>query len=398
LIKRIFIFISLGFLITSLFFTGCGNSPIKVGSFPDPEGRLLAQMIIRVLDENGFDVVDMGTYEDARKALADGDIDIFPEYTEYFEHPQDRYSSYYPKDENYYEEKQKVRLCAVMLQPAPADSQWAIIISRNLYEQGITTMTQFSDYLKEAAENKEKEQITIICPPDFVEDENALPFFKDKYSLNITNSQIRISASYSFTDMWEQVQDPNNPINTSVAYRTGPDPGKYELKFLEDNEQIYQRNNKTFHPAPVINKETYDKINKDQINRILTPLFSSLDDETLKSLNSQVGVTGKEVKAISEVARQYLVKNGYFKFNELEMVQRAMNKLSVNITDIKTSSTSNMGEFPSKEKHLYEDKWEDKQAEIYDNIKLQWPPLTWSETQGSYSYTNSRVIQETTGW
>src|SRR5665648_644604 len=69
---------------------GCGSGggsvkgPITVGSKIDTEGGVLGQIIIAVLEDAGYDVVDKtktGTTDVVRKALTSGEIDIYPEYT-----------------------------------------------------------------------------------------------------------------------------------------------------------------------------------------------------------------------------------------------------------------------------------------------------------------------------
>src|SRR3972149_2000057 len=60
------------------------KGPVTVGSKIDTEGSLLSQMIILILRDNGFDVVDksqFGTTSVVRKAITSGELDIYPEYT-----------------------------------------------------------------------------------------------------------------------------------------------------------------------------------------------------------------------------------------------------------------------------------------------------------------------------
>ncbi|GAH75428.1 unnamed protein product, partial [marine sediment metagenome] len=61
-----------------------GKGPIVVGSKIDTEGALLSQIIILMLRDNGFDVVDksqFGPTSVVRKALESGELDVYPEYT-----------------------------------------------------------------------------------------------------------------------------------------------------------------------------------------------------------------------------------------------------------------------------------------------------------------------------
>jgi len=77
-------------LVLALIVSGCagqdveGKGPIVVGSKIDTEGSLLSQIIILMLRDNGFEVVDksqFGPTSVVRKALESGELDVYPEYT-----------------------------------------------------------------------------------------------------------------------------------------------------------------------------------------------------------------------------------------------------------------------------------------------------------------------------
>ncbi|MCG8524799.1 MAG: hypothetical protein MI748_00350, partial [Opitutales bacterium] len=60
------------------------KGPITVASKIDTEGALLGNMIVLLLEENGFEVVnntEFGTTDVIRRAIFNGEIDIYPEYT-----------------------------------------------------------------------------------------------------------------------------------------------------------------------------------------------------------------------------------------------------------------------------------------------------------------------------
>jgi len=360
--KRILILLCLGLIIASSFFSGCGGNKIRIGSWMDPEGILMAQMIEQILSENGFDVIDVGSYDDVRKELEDGRIDIFPEYSGYFlaEDTDNQKSS-------------------VLLKPAPADSQWAIVIPKRLSEaENIKNMSGFAAYV-----NSDKGRIKLVCSPDFITDEYALKTFEQIYGFTLESDQLVIIPSYNFVYMWTQAASTDNDINAAIAYTTGGKPEEYNLILLEDDKEAQPE----FHPAPLVRKEIYDKY-ADQLNRILTPLFASLDDETLRELNSQIGLLGKQ--ATSEVARKYLIENGYFKYNELQMVQKAMDEMmnnnNLNSVTPHSEATSDMSAFPNKQYALY-------------SKNREWPYITWRITRGTYSCdSNGLVTQHTTGW
>src|SRR5271169_2463215 len=89
--NRLFSFFAVAIVFASIL-TGCTSAPasttakgpITVGSKIDTEGTLLAQIIILMLKDKGFTVVDRsstGPTSIVRSALLSGAIDIYPEYT-----------------------------------------------------------------------------------------------------------------------------------------------------------------------------------------------------------------------------------------------------------------------------------------------------------------------------
>jgi osmoprotectant transport system substrate-binding protein len=328
----------------------------------DPEGILMAQLIIQILHETGFDAVDMGTYDDIYNTLKDGKIDIYPDYTGYFSTRETDILRY-----------------GVPLKPAPADSKWAIVTTERLSQaENIKNMSAFAAYV-----NSRKGPLKLICSPDFITDKYALPAFEQVYGFVLEPEQLVVVPSYNFAYMWTQILSPDNDLNASIAYTTGGKPEEYNLVLLEDD----RRAQPDFHPAPIIRKEIYDKY-AEQLNRILTPLFTSLTDEKLRELESQSGLSGKQSTA--EVARKYLIENGYFRYNELEMVQKAMDEMMeknhLNSITPHLEATSDMSVFPSKEYALYSQ----------DPGKAY---FTWRVTSGTYSCDSSGLVtQISTGW
>ncbi len=78
--KKIFVMLILMTFLTAF----AEKGPVVVGSKIDTEGGLLGNMIVITLENNGFKVVNkvqLGVTNIVRKAIASGQIDIYPEYT-----------------------------------------------------------------------------------------------------------------------------------------------------------------------------------------------------------------------------------------------------------------------------------------------------------------------------
>ncbi len=364
--KRIFILFSLGFLLAAAFFTGCGKPQIRVSSWPDSEGTLIAQMMVIMLNENGFNAIDMlsaNTTQGVHNALQEGSIDIYPEYTPFY------------VEEDIGNPNSKI----VWLKPAPANSKWAIVVSKNLSESAnIKNLSDFTAYV-----NSNKGRIKLICSSDFITDKYALPLFEQAYGFTLSSDQLVIVPSNNHVYMGQQVASADNEINATMAYTTDGYLDAYDLVLLQDDKSSQP----DFHPAPLVRKEVYDKYGV-QLNRILTPLFDSLNDQVLRNLNAQIGLTGKQ--ATVEVARKFLVENGYFRYSERQTVQKAMDEM-MKTKGLKSvtphpGATSDMSAFPSTQEALF-------------SQNQNWPYMTWRTTRGTYSCDSSGMVtQESTGW
>jgi osmoprotectant transport system substrate-binding protein len=327
---------------------------------------LIAQMIVIMLNENGFNAIDLlsaSTPEGVHSALQEGSIDIYPEYTPFY----------------FEEDLGNPNSGIVWLKPAPANSKWTIVVSKKLSESAnIKNVSDFAAYV-----NSNKGRIKFICSSDFITDKYALPLFEQAYGFTLNSDQLVIVPSNNHVYMGMQVASPDSDINATMAYTTDGYFSAYDLVLLQDDKSSQP----DFHPAPLVRKAVYDKYG-DQLNRILTPLFNSLNDQILRNLNAQIGLTGKQ--ATVEVARKYLAENGYFRYNERQMVQTAMDEM-MQTKGLKSvtphpEATSDMSAFPNTQYALYTE-------------NKNWPYITWRTTRGTYTCDSSGLVtQETTGW
>jgi len=366
-VKRVLVILGLWFLIIALLCTGCGQPKIRVGTGMAPERLLLAQMIITILTENGFEVIDMtptGSTEVTHKALEGGMIDIYPEYTG-----------------NYLEVDTKNPDSQIIwLKPAPADNKWAIAIPERLSEiEKIKTMSDFAAYVNDP----DRDNIKLMCSHEFTTNPLALTLFQEKYRFTLDSSQLVIIPDTNTLYMGIEAASKDNDINAAMAYTTDGHLKELGLVILDDDKKVQP----IFHPAVLVRKEIYDKYS-DKLNRILAPLFASLDDETLRELNSQIGLVGKEVT--SEIARKYVQEHCFFKYDELHMIQAAMDEMMkanrLNSVTPQLKPTTDMSTFPDAKYALYSE-------------SMRWPYISWRTTNGSYTCdSNGLVTQHTTGW
>jgi osmoprotectant transport system substrate-binding protein len=303
--NRILKYGSLGlfiFLVTAMA-PGCSSKgPITVGSLMDTETGLLAQMIILMLRDNGFEVTDGSNLENVRDLMEAREVDIYPDYTgdgaNYYEDPKDVPDKNVWRDpEKGYQtikELDKKTDNFAWLNPAPANDIWAIAIPKAMAEKNnIYNMEQFKNYVNEGG------PVKLAASQTFVEDEYALPAYEKTYGFTLSEDQLVIIPGASSWDTENMASDNVDGVNAAMAYSTDGNLDRLDLVILDDTlgAQI------VFAPAPVVRGDILKKY--PEIEGILEPVFEKLDDTTLQNLNSQTGFAGGEVSYL--VARDYLM-------------------------------------------------------------------------------------------
>ena len=280
------------------------KGPITVGSKLDLEGQLLGQMIILMLEADGFQVNDetsFGATAVVRKALETGEIDVYPEYTGnigwFFEEAES--AVWKDLESGWQRAKQldKEEYDIDWLRPVPVTNDWAIAIPRDLSEkEGIQTLTDFAAYVNGG------NYVKLIGSEEFVNSPAALPAFQDAYGFTLTQEQL-ITVSGGDTTLTEkEASEGTDDVNAAMAYSTDGGISAYDLVVLIDNLGV----NPIYAPAPRIRGEILEQY--PEIADILNPVFTSIDLETLQSLNQKTAVEGLTP---TKVARDYLVEKGF---------------------------------------------------------------------------------------
>ena len=126
-----------------------GKGPITIASKFDTEGALLGNVMLLILDNGGFEVVDkteLGATDVVRKALETGEVDMYPEYTgngNWFFMPNDYGDDWYNSKGALaaVRELDKAAFDMEWLEPAPANNTWAIAIRRDRAKaEGLVTL------------------------------------------------------------------------------------------------------------------------------------------------------------------------------------------------------------------------------------------------------------------
>jgi osmoprotectant transport system substrate-binding protein len=283
---------------------GGGKGPIVVGSKIDTEGALLSQMIILMLRDNGFEVVDksqFGPTNVVRKALESGELDMYPEYTGngafFFDETE---SDVWHDARQGYErvkELDKEAYDVVWLEPAPANNTWAIAIPSDLADQeDMATLNDFAAYVNGGG------YVKLIGSEEFITSPVALPKFQEVYGFSLSEDQLLTVSSGDTAQTEKAASEGTDGVNAAMAYGTDGSLSAYGLVVLADPEGAQP----VYEPAPRVRGEIVEKY--PEIATILDPVFQSLDLEALQSLNGKIAVEGQNA---ADVARDYLTSNGF---------------------------------------------------------------------------------------
>lgn len=309
--KRVIGLIVLVFLAVSFVWAGGSQEkskkgPIIVGSKIDTEGGLLGEMIVEMLRANGFSVVDktqFGTTSVVRKAIINGEIDIYPEYTgngAYFFKGTN--PSVWKNAKKGYELVKKLDFeqnKIVWLTPAPADNTWAIAITGKLSKsQNITSLTQLASYINGGG------KVKLAASEEFASRPDGLAAMEKAYGFNLTKSQLLLFSGGNTAQTEKAAADGTDGVNAAMAYGTDGSLAALGLIVLSDPKQVQP----VYEPTPIVRDAIYKKY--PQIEQILAPVFKSLTTTTLQKLNAQIAIQGREA---SVVAKDYLTSHGFLK-------------------------------------------------------------------------------------
>jgi osmoprotectant transport system substrate-binding protein len=288
---------------------GTGKGPIKVGSKIDTEGGLLAQIILAMLQKNGFQVVDksqLGTTDVNRKALLAGEIDVYPEYTgtaltQFF--AKDKLpltlSKEATKSYDTVKSLDAKENDVIWLGRAPADNTFGIAIPKKLADaQKIVTLADWAKYVNGGG------NVKLVASAEFIQRSDALPAFEKAYAFTLKPNQL-VSLSGGNTAVTEAAAaNGQGGANAAMAYGTDGNLAALNLVLLKDPKGVQP----VYQPAPTFRGAVFKKY--PEVAGFLDPVFKTLTTETLQKLNAKISVEGQDAK---KVATDYLTQQGFLK-------------------------------------------------------------------------------------
>ncbi|BBT70351.1 MULTISPECIES: ABC transporter substrate-binding protein [Enterobacteriaceae] len=280
--------------------------PVKVGSKIDTEGALLGNLILQVLESHGVKTVNkiqLGTTPVVRGAVTSGELDIYPEYT--------GNGAFFFKDENDPAWKnaqagyEKVKTLdaeknhLIWLTPAPANNTWTLAVRQDVADKNkLTSLADLSRYLKAGGSFK------LAASAEFIERPDALPAFEKAYDFKLNQNQLLSLAGGDTAVTLKAAAQQTSGVNAAMAYGTDGPVAALGLQTLSDPKGVQP----IYAPTPVV-REAVLKANPDMA-KWLQPVFASLDEKTLQTLNAKIAVEGLDAKS---VAAGYLKEKGWVK-------------------------------------------------------------------------------------
>jgi osmoprotectant transport system substrate-binding protein len=282
------------------------SAKVVVSSKIDTEGGVLGNVILLALKANGVEVEDrtqLGGTPVVRKAIAAGEIDIYPEYTGnaafFFSKAED---PVWKDGAKGYEAAKTLDYDAnkiVWLTPSPANNTWAIALRKEVAASAkLKTLSDFGKWVSGGGKAK------LAASAEFVNSAAALPAFQATYGFKLTPDQLIVLSGGDTAATIKAAAEQTNGANAAMVYGTDGAIQPSGLVVLDDDKGVQP----VYRPAPIV-REAVLKANP-KIAEVLKPIFESLTLETLQDLNGRVQVGGEPAKAVAE---DYLKSKGFLK-------------------------------------------------------------------------------------
>jgi osmoprotectant transport system substrate-binding protein len=277
---------------------GGGGPTVTVGSKNFTEQYILGELYAQALAANGFSVekkLDLGSEQIADKALQNGQIDMYPEYTgtalvaihgiganEVPETPE----ATYQQAKKLYAKRDPAD---TMLTPAPFNNTYGIFVRKEVAEQyNLKTLADLAEASPE---------LTFVCFSEFQNRADGIPNMQKNYP-GLNFGDVKIVNSIGGPIYQGVLQGEGD---AGVGFTTDGQLASDELVVMEDPKSIWP----FYYPAPVVRSDVLQKNPK--MEEVLNSVSETLDAKTMRQLNAQVDI---EQEDPDEVAAEYLKDQG----------------------------------------------------------------------------------------
>lgn len=294
--------------LTLLFTAACGNvgssgsggegPSIVVGSKNFTEQLILGEMYSLSLEEEGFNVeerLDLGSVQIADRALQNGQIDVYPEYTgtalvaifgvepeDYPENPE----ATLDEVRRLYSERDPAD---TMLAQTKFENTYGIVVRREVAEEyDIETLEDLS---------KVSNELTFATFSEFQERADGFPNMEANYpdldfgDILIVND---IGLKYGGLE--------NGEADAAIGFTTDLQFGQEEFVIAEDTKDIWP----SYYPAPVIRQDYLDE--NPEVEEVLNNVSENTPDAA--GMRELIGRVDNDQEDPQDVAQGYLEEAG----------------------------------------------------------------------------------------
>jgi osmoprotectant transport system substrate-binding protein len=269
-----------------------------VGAKNFTEQRIIGRIMIELLEKNGFETKDktgLGGTLVARKALENGQIDIYMEYTgtalitmlkekEAITDPQECYE--------FVKKADLERNGLVWLPKMPFNNTYCLMMRKDdAAEKGIKSLSDLSAYVK-----AHEDEIQFGTNEEFYARPDGYKPLQKKYDFRFGRKNIKKMTPGLLYKALEGGQ-----VDVAMGFATDGRIKGMGFVVLEDDQNYFP----VYNPAPVVTKETAEKY--PELEAIFLPLAEKLDTAAMTEMNYQVD---GEHNPVEDVAKNWLKSVG----------------------------------------------------------------------------------------
>ena len=279
------------------------NAAVVVSSKLSSESAMIGQMIRLLLDARGVPTVDrmtLGATPVVRKALLEGEIDLYIEYT-----GNAGFFFNVANDPAWKDQQQGYALGArldyaanriVWLTPANASNAWALAVRSDVAAANhLKSMSDFARWVNGGG------PVVLACSAEFA-NAGTLRSLEKTYGFRMRPNQLIVLAGGETSATIGAAAARTDDINTAMVYGTDGGIVAAQLVLLEDD----RHNQPVYAPVPIAREAVIRAY--PQLAGIIKPLMASLDSDTLRRLNARVQIDGESAQV---VAADYLRAQGF---------------------------------------------------------------------------------------
>jgi osmoprotectant transport system substrate-binding protein len=281
--------------------SGGGDGPtIAIGSKNFTEQYILGNMYAEALENAGFNVernLNLGSEQIADRALQNGEIDLYPEYTgtalvailDYGEEKLENLDSpeaTYQAAKKLYAQRETPD---TMLQPASFNNTYGIFVRSDVAEErDLQTLADLAEASPE---------LTFVSYSEFQNRSDGYPNMQENYPA-FDFQKITIANQLGLR--YQGIQQ-GGEGEVGVGFLTDGQLASDELTVMEDPKNIWP----FYNPAPVVRSDTLEENPK--MEDVLNEVTASIDVETMRELNGRVDLEQEDPE---DVAREHLEEEG----------------------------------------------------------------------------------------